>query len=80
MLDVVEYLYEHFIFSEWFRGRRVTVIVGAVVNDAIHIQVKVVELGDAILCYQLRDRRIALREPSEEFGDTCVVLVCQSTA
>jgi hypothetical protein len=32
--------------------------------------IEAVELGDAILCNQLRNARIALRHPSEELGDT----------
>lgn len=42
----------------------------AVVNNAVHVKVKVVELGDTVLGDELRDGGIALREPSEEFGDT----------
>jgi hypothetical protein len=44
--------------------------VGAVVDNAVHVEVEVVELGNAVLGDQLRDRRIALREPSEELGNT----------
>lgn len=41
----------------------------AVVNNSIHIKIEVIEFGDAILGNQLRDRGIALAEPSKEFGD-----------
>ena len=44
--------------------------MGAVVNNAVHVEVEVIELGNAVLSDQLRDSRITLREPSEEFRDT----------
>jgi hypothetical protein len=40
------------------------------VNNSVHIQVKAIELGDAILGNELRDGRIPLRKPSEELGNT----------
>ena len=42
----------------------------AVVDNAVHVEVEAVELRDAVLCDELRDRRISLRHPSEEFRDT----------
>ena len=54
---------------------RIRVFVGAVVDDAVHVQVEAVELGDAVLGDELGDRGIALREPSEELGNTCVLSV-----
>jgi hypothetical protein len=48
--------------------------VGAVVDDAVHVEVEVIELGNAVLGDQLRDSRIALREPPEELGDTWMAL------
>ena len=69
MLDVIEDLNEHFIFGDMF-GMRAGIIVGAVVNNAVHIKVEVVELGNAVLSDELRDRRVALGEPSEELGNT----------
>jgi hypothetical protein len=74
MLDVVEYLDEHFILADPLRDT-IGVVVSAVVDDAIHVQVEAVELGDAVLGDELRDRGIALREPAEEFRDTYVSLV-----
>ena len=44
--------------------------MGAVVDNAVHVEVEIIELGNAVLGDQLRDSRIALREPSEELGDT----------
>jgi hypothetical protein len=44
--------------------------VGAIVDNSIHVQVEVVELGNAVLSDELRDGRIALREPAEELGNT----------
>ena len=35
-----------------------------------HVKVEAIELWDAILSDQLRDRWISLAHPSEEFGDT----------
>jgi len=54
----------------------VGVAVRAVMDDAVHIEVEAVELGDSVLCDELRDGRIALREPAEKFGNTCLVLAC----
>ena len=48
--------------------------MGAVVDNAVHVEVEVIELGNAILSDQLRDSRVALGEPSEEFGDTWMSL------
>ena len=48
--------------------------MGAVVDDAVHVEVEVIELRNAVLGDQLRNGRIALREPSEEFGDTWMSL------
>lgn len=48
--------------------------MGAVVDDAVHVEVEVIELGNAVLGDQLRNGRIALREPSEEFRDTWMSL------
>lgn len=69
MLDVVEYLDEHFILADPLRDT-IGVVVSAVVDDAIHVQVEAVELGDAVLGDELRDRGIALREPAEELRNT----------
>jgi hypothetical protein len=48
--------------------------VSAVVNNAVHVEVEVVKLGNAVLSNELRYGRIALREPSEELGDTWISL------
>jgi hypothetical protein len=48
--------------------------VSAVVNNAVHVEVEVVKLGNAVLSNELRDGRITLREPSEELGDTWMSL------
>lgn len=50
----------------------------AVVDNAVHVEVKTVEFWYAILCDQLRDRRISFAHPSEELGDThsVVCAVC----
>lgn len=69
MLNIIEDLDEHFIFGGVF-GVRTRVIVGAVVDNAVHVKIKIVELGNAVLSDELRDGGIALREPSKEFGDT----------
>jgi hypothetical protein len=71
MLDVIEYFDKHFLFREaGFCGRGI-VVVSAVVNDTVHVQVEIVKLGDAVLGDELGNGGIALREPAEEFGDTC---------
>lgn len=44
--------------------------MSAVVDDAIHVEVEAVEFGDSVFSNELGDCGIALREPSEEFGDT----------
>src|SRR3954462_10010137 len=43
MLDVVEYLYEHLLFCQ-AKGDVVRVLMGTVMNDAIHIQL---DMGSA---------------------------------
>jgi hypothetical protein len=48
--------------------------MSAVVDNAVHVEVEVVKLGNAVLGDELRDGRIALREPSEELGDTWMSL------
>ena len=48
--------------------------MGAVVDDAVHVQIKTVELWDAVLCNELRDSRIPFAHPSEEL---CAALSCQ---
>lgn len=52
--------------------------MGAVMDDTVHIEVEVVELGDSILSNELRDGGIALREPAEELWDTWAMLVLQA--
>ena len=71
MLDVVEDLDEHLIFGKPCLGGRVGVVVGAVVNDTVHVEVEVIELGNAVFGDELGYGRIPLREPAEELGDTC---------
>lgn len=39
-------------------------------DDAIHVEVEAVELGDSVFGNELGDGRIALGEPSEELGNT----------
>ena len=80
MLDIVEYLDEHLVFGQTLGGGGVGVIVGTVVNDAVHVQVKTVELGDTILGDELRDGRVALGEPTKELGDTCSTLILTERA
>ena len=48
-------------------GRR----MGTIVNDSIHVEVKIVERRDGIRGDKLGCKRIPLRDPSEEFRDTC---------
>jgi hypothetical protein len=79
MLDVVEYLDEHFIFRNSLVDGRIGIVVSAVVDDAIHVQVEAVELGDAVLGDELRDSGIALGEPAKEFRNTCMLSVVMDT-
>ena len=53
MLDIVEDLDEHFVFGDVLCMRRASVIVGTVVNDAVHVEVEAVEFGYTILCDEL---------------------------
>ena len=69
MLDIVEDRDKHLVFRHPESGR-VRVLMRAVVDNAVHVEVEAVELGDAVLCDELRDRRISLRHPSEELRDT----------
>jgi hypothetical protein len=75
VLDVVEYLDEHFIFRDALVDGGIGIVVSAVVDDAIHVQVEAVKLGDAVLSDELGDGRITLREPAEEFRNTWVLSV-----
>ena len=52
------------ILSGHSEGRRVRVFVGAVVNDAIHIEVEAIEFRYSVLRNELRYSGIALAEPS----------------
>lgn len=53
----------------WFSDAEegiVVVWVGAVVDDAVHVEVEVVEFRDALVIDQLETQRVALGDPSEE--------------
>ena len=76
MLNVVEDFDEHFVLGDVLGDGNVGVVVCAVVDDAIHVEVETVEFGDAVFCYELRDCWIPLGHPAEEFGDTYKLLVC----
>lgn len=69
MLDVVEYSYEHLVFAQT-ELCVVRILVGTVVNDAVHVEIQTIEFGDSVLSNELGDGRIALGEPPEEFGNT----------
>ena len=69
MLDVVEDSNKHLLLGH-AKGCIVGVFMCTVVDDAIHVQVEAVELWYPILCDQLRDGRVPLAHPSEEFRDT----------
>lgn len=69
MLNVVEDLDEHLVLSHT-KGGRVRFRMSAVMDDAIHIEVKTVEFGYPVLCNELRDGRISLAQPSEELWHT----------
>ena len=43
--------------------------VGAIVDDAVHVEVEAVELGDVGFGDELGDGGVALREPAEELRD-----------
>ena len=43
----------------------------AVVDDAIHVKVEIVELWDLVLLDELGDERVSLAHRAEEFGNTC---------
>ena len=72
MFDVVEYTYEHLILRRMLRMLMAVVAMRAIVNDAVHVEVKVVELGDAVFGNELGDGWISLGHPAKEFGDTYV--------
>jgi hypothetical protein len=69
MLNVVEDLDKHLIFRH-AKGYGIRFIVSAVVDDAIHVKIEAIKLWDTVFSDELRDRRVSLRHPSEEFGDT----------
>jgi hypothetical protein len=39
-------------------------------DDAVHVKIQTIEFWYSILSDELRDRRVSLRHPSEELGDT----------
>ena len=63
-LDVVEDSNEHLVLGHTM-GSRIGIIMGTVVYYTIHIEVKAVELGDAVLRNELRDRGIPLAHPAQ---------------
>ena len=69
MLDIIEDRDKHFIFRHSKR-RRVGVLVGTVVYNSVHVKVKAIELGNAVLRDKLRYRGIPFRYPSEKLRDT----------
>lgn len=69
MFYVIENRNEHFVFSHAKR-RGIGVLVSTVVDDAVHVKIQTIKLGDSILSNQLGYRRVPLAEPPEEFGDT----------
>jgi hypothetical protein len=67
-LYVGENLEDHLLFCQL----NVRVIaMSTIVDDAVHVQVKVVDYGHLRACYGLVDQRIPLAEPAVEFGDSC---------
>ena len=60
---------KHFIFRHT-KGDGIRLIVSTIMDDAVHVKIQTVEFWDSILGDELRDRRVSLRHPSEELGDT----------
>ena len=68
LVHVVEDLHDHLRLCKL--GARV-VAMRAVVDDAVHVQVQVVDLGDVGLRDGLVDEWVSLAHPSVELGDAC---------
>ena len=69
MFNVVENGDEHLVFRHTKCGR-IRVLMRTVMDNTVHIQIQTVELWYPVLGDELRDGRIPLTEPPEEFGDT----------
>ena len=61
VLDIVEDLDEHLILANMLGDAGIIVIVGAVVDDAIHIKIEAVKLRNAVFSDKLRDGWVSLR-------------------
>ena len=66
-LDVVKYRGEDLLLADP-KMRVVVVRVRANVDDAVHVQVQVVEFGDLVLLDDLAEARVTLAEPPVELG------------
>ncbi len=66
-LDVVEDALEYLLLRDPEVG---VVVVGvrADVDDAVHVEVQVVELGDLVLLHHLAQAGVALAQPAVELG------------
>ena len=68
LVQVVENFHNHLRLRQL--GARI-IAMRAVVDDAVHVQVQVVDLGDVGLRNGLVDQRIPLAQPPVELGDAC---------
>ena len=68
-LDIVENVLEYFLLTD-SEVRVVIVGVGADVNDAVHVKVKVVELWDLIFLHHFTEAGVPLTEPPVKLWDS----------
>lgn len=69
VLNVIENLNEHLVLCH-AKSRGVGLGMSAIMDDAVHIQVKTVEFRNPVFCNELRDSRVSLAQPSKELWHT----------
>ena len=68
-LDIVENVLEYLLLTD-SEVRIVIVGVGADVDDAVHVKVKVVKLWDLVFLHHFTEAGVALAEPPVKLGDS----------
>ena len=68
LLQIPKDLDDHLLLCDFPSG---VVPVCAIVDDAIHVQVKVVDYWHVRFCYRLIYKRIPLTQPPVELWNTC---------
>ena len=64
----MEYCFKYFFFG-YSEVSIIVIRMWAGVDDTVHVEVQVVELGDLVLLDDLAEARVALAQPPVELGD-----------